>query len=115
MSLALHLPPSGILFPPTTLTGKLGAAVPAPVVSSMAAVRWNCPQTVPPVVGLATPVIRAIRSLVLSLPPARAALVQVVPSSAQSLALPAVVRLRAWVRCVKQDANLEHVVWVILV
>ena len=115
MSLALHLLQSGILFPPTTLTGRLGAAVLDLVVSSTGVARWPCPRTAPLVVGPATPVIRAIRSLVLSPPPARAALVQVVPSSAQSLALPAVVRLRAWVRCVKQDANSEHVVWVILV
>ena len=115
MFLVLPRPQSGILFPPTTLTGKLDAVVPDHVVSSMAAARWNCPRIARPVVAPATPVILAIRSRVPSPPPARAALVQIVPSSAQSLALSAVVRLRAWVRCVKQDANLEHVVWVILV
>ena len=79
MSLALHLRQSGILFPPTTLTGKLGAAVLDHVVSSMAVARWNCPRIAPPVVAPATPVILAIRSRVLNQPPPRAALVQVVP------------------------------------
>ena len=115
MFLALPRPQSGILFPPTTLTGKLDAVVPDHVVSSMAVARWNCPRIARPVVVPATPVIRVIRSLVQSQPQVRAALVQIVPSSAQNRAPPAAARLRAWVRCVKQDANLEHVVWVILV
>ena len=113
--LALHLLQSGILFPPTTLTGKLGAAVPDPVVSSMAAARWNCPRIARPVVAPATPVILAIRSRVPSPPPAHAVLVQVVPSSAQNRAPPAAARLRVWVRCVKQAANREHVASVTLV
>ena len=113
--LALHLPQFGILFLPTTLMGRLVAAALAPAVSSMAAARWNCPRIAPPVVGPATLVILAIRSRVLSQPPARAALVQVVPSSAQNRALPAAARLRVWVRCVKQAANQEHVASVTLV
>lgn len=113
--LVLPRPQSGILFPPTTLTGKLDAVVPDHVVSSMAVARWNCPRIVPPVVVPATPVIRVIRSLVQSQPQVRAALVQVVPSSAQNRAPSAAAHLRAWVRCVKRDANREHVASVTLV
>ena len=113
--LALPRPRSGILFLPTTLTERLGAADHALVASSMAVARWNCQLTAQPVVEPATLVTLVNRSPVLSHPPVRAALVQIVPCSAQSLALPVAARLPDWVRCANLDANPEHVVSVRLV
>ena len=113
--LALQRPRSGILFLPTTLTERLGAADHVLVASSMAVARWNCQLTAQPVVEPATLVTLVTRSPVQNQPPVRAALVQIVPCSVQSLALPVAARLPDWVRCVNLDANPEHVVSVRLV